>query len=211
MGMIRFGRATTLVAFLIVTFSFSIAWYQAAHSGYESIRTIDQWQPNEAKTRYSFNFTVIDTWLMNLPENWRQQWQHPSNQLAIIQGLVTKFPAQLNQQELKRIGFLIAKTFPDEAGQQLSQLSTRYFQYQQAEKSNSTDANAETQFQQTMARQREYFGPVIADQLFGKTNALTRYLLERKKINDNRQLEAAEKQQKLHQLHQHFYPAGKAQ
>lgn len=127
----------------------------------------------------------------------------------ILSKAVNSLPKEMNNEALQRIDFLIAMSFPNhpQAAKTLAKLLINYYHLQYATTSaSSTDSNSHstdnklTAFLKKESLENHYLGEDNAAQLFGKQRSITRYLLERKAIKENTDLNPLQKNQQLNML-----------
>lgn len=131
-----------------------------------------------------------------------------ANSAKTLEDAVSKLPQTMTKTDLHRAELLVTKNFPGQAGQQLAKVLTSFYRYQQAsmiETDKPQDMAAkERRFEQTILRQQRYLGKEVANKLFGRQNAVTRYLHARQQINKASNLTQEQKQQQLTTLQGRF-------
>jgi hypothetical protein len=127
----------------------------------------------------------------------------------ILSKTINSLPKKINDEALQRIDFLIAMSFPNrpQAAKKLAKLLINYYHLQYATTSaSSTNSNSHstdnklTDFLKKETLENHYLGEDNAAQLFGKQRSITRYLLERKAIKENTDLNPLQKKQQLNML-----------
>jgi hypothetical protein len=163
-----------------------------------------QWQFDFALLEQQFAVTLAGTGELTLDDNLRRQFE------SVLQDL----PMPLSRESLDRIEHLFRKSFPGQAGQQLSALFGPMRHYHAAQKSEaetiaalhpagSLAATAAT-LDSAQRLQAQLFGDEQIRQLFGQSNALSRYLLERRRVRESSTLTPEEKRVALLDLQQSF-------
>ena len=109
---------------------------------------------------------------------------------ATLSRSVSRLPQDLSEEELSHAGKLIKMSFPDDAGDQIARIFTRYYHYKIREKILVSDmpapnsaSEALEQLQQISTIRSEMMGPENAEKLFGlqtkrAENRLNQALLE---------------------------------
>ena len=131
----------------------------------------------------------------------------------ILSKAVDSLPKQMNDEALLRIDFLVSMSFPHrpQAAKKLAKLLINYYhlQYAVTQASSTENKSANTRdklaiFLETEALENHYLGEDNATQLFGEQRSITRYLLERKSIKENTQLNQQQQKQQLNRLKKPF-------
>ena len=168
--------------------------------------------PKLISTRYwQFDYEATEKTLLAIKQKKNGELTLNASAAKVLEQAVSTLPPQMNENELKRVELLVAKGLPGKAGHELSTLLANYYHYQQASNIAHVSANTkqnkhdkERSFQQTVLRQERYLGKDITQQLFGRQNALTHYLYARQHINENLNLNQAQKQRQLNTLKDRF-------
>ena len=131
----------------------------------------------------------------------------------ILSKAVDSLPKHMNDEALQRIDFLVAMSFPHrpQAAKKIAKLLINYYHLQYAVTQASSTENKSTNARdklaivlETEALENHYLGEDNATQLFGEQRSITRYLLERKSIKENSQLNQQQKTQQLNRLKKLF-------
>mgnify|MGYP003626368813 CR=1 FL=1 len=129
--------------------------------------------------------------------------------VSILTKVINSLPQDMSEKALLRVGFLISKSFPHlpHEAKKLTDVLINFYHLQYASnKVQSIENNPQNSHKKLQAflgeetRQNYYLGKDVATQLFGKQRAITRYLLERKVIKENPELNTHQKNQQLDAL-----------
>ena len=132
------------------------------------------------------------------------------NTVRQLEVLLASLPKKLSEPELMRVAFLVETAFLHDAGNVKSKLLTHFYRYQQAlllaetQSSSASELDKDWLHDYKLQQQQRYFGPEVAEQLFGQQNAVNQYLLTRRRIHQDSSLNVLEKQAELKQLQQAF-------
>lgn len=164
---------------------------------------------------WSFDYDEIEQTLSQIRQNEKGALILNEKTHTILKDAVSKFPNEIDNASLQRIKFLTRKSFGDKAGQQIADLLLNFYAYTKAtERDRELDGTQrptgdsvdrqERLFEELLIRQNQFMGPEISESLFGRKNALNRYLYARKRINEDPSLSQLQKQKKLSKLQARF-------
>jgi Proteobacterial lipase chaperone protein len=167
----------------------------------------DKFPEHISNTRWTFDYEASEQVLLKLKLDQNGQLVLDERAAEILESAVTKLPNGLQSDELRRVEVLVAKGLPGRAGSQLAGIVTDFYRYQQAttyafvaKGSSTTIEEQEERFYQTVVLQEKFFGKPVAKKLFGRKNALNRYLYARRYITSDSSLSPEKKQKQLHTL-----------
>lgn len=167
----------------------------------------DRFPEHISNTRWTFDYEASEQILVKLKQDETEQLVLDGRAAEIIESAVSKLPKGLQSDELQRVEVLVAKGLPGSAGRQLADIVTDFYQYQQAARSafvakdsSTTIEEQEKRFYQTVVLQEQFFGKPVAEKLFGRQNALNRYLYARRHITKDSSLSPEQKQKQLRTL-----------
>jgi hypothetical protein len=136
------------------------------------------------------------------------------NLLRQFESAVQDLPSSLPSESVERIALLFEKSFPDTTGEQLAGLFGPMYHFhteREAAAAHLAGRHPAGSLEQTRALldsaealQREHFNSEQVEQLFGRQNALSRYLLERRLVREDPRLSPEEKQIALRDLQNSF-------
>ncbi len=134
-----------------------------------------------------------------------------------IHAAVISLPKNLNQTSIDRLLFLVEKQFPQPVNCNLNHCYDmslifhqyyKYHNYKLADKISSDSIKTPIKelelINQERNLQQEYFGKILASELFGKNLGLREYLIKRKIIKSSSHLSSVEKIKQLTKLRESF-------
>lgn len=159
-------------------------------------------------THWQFDFEATEQVLTKIKLNETGELILNETTADLLKVAVSKLPLNMTEADLQRIEILVAKGLPGKVGQQLSDVLTGFYRYWQIERIDENNAlnieDKERSFEQTVLLQERYLGKDVAEHLFGRKNAVTRYLYARRRINEDSNLNQAQKRQQLIILQNRF-------
>lgn len=128
-------------------------------------------------------FGRVETVLARIKFNARGNPRLNAKTESALAEAMTALPGTMRSAAFKRVQFLVHKSFPGTADDELALLFRDYYRYRQAElgernaQARPRDLDAEIdRFERTVALRKHYFGATRAEMLFGRQQALARYL-----------------------------------
>ena len=206
----------------LIAFAYTIVTLWSIHGDLSSRFTREQsdnWQqPIATNTlfpsaisaqQWHFDYESTENILANVKLSDTRELLFNPGLVSILTKVTDSLPQDMSEQGLQRIGFLISKSFshlPHEA-KKLTDVVINFYYLQHAsnkvqpvEKNTQSARNQLKKFLEKEIRQNYYLGKDVATQLFGKQRTITRYLLERKVIKENPELNTHQKKQQLDAL-----------
>lgn len=164
----------------------------------------------EATTnRWTFNFAPLEEQIATSLAG-RRSLKLDDNLLRQFQSAFQALPTPLTSASLQRMELLLRKSFPEPAGGQLAQLIGPLYRYHLALETESlrlaeryptgSFAASAALFEVSENLQQRHFSPDQIQQLFGRANALSRYLLERRRVREDPDLSLEQKRVALRGL-----------
>lgn len=203
--------ALTLVLFLLWSIHMNspdIPNSPDVHLWQQPLSISDEFPERISTTYWQFDFGATEQILTKIKLNETGELILNETTADLLKVAVSKLPLDLTEADLQRIEILLAKGLPGKAGQQLSSVLTGFYRYWQLERVDEKKAlnieDKERSFEQTVLRQERYLGQDIAGRLFGRKNAVTRYLHARRGINEDSNLNQEQKRQQLLILQNRF-------
>ena len=219
------SRLTSATLLLLVL---ALALISSLHSSpveRQGVQSNSQWrQPNAISSifpeplstdEWQFDYDDIEQVLARIKQGESNNLIINETTAVILNEAVSNFSEETNENSLRRIRFLVSKGMRGDAGQELGEILVSFYRYKKAEakeklleKTSQAKTKSlkvqETRFEQTLLIQERYLGPEVSEQLFGRKNALNRYLLARRRVSENASFTAIQKQKILGQLQQQF-------
>lgn len=132
----------------------------------------------------------------------------------LLQRVTALLPKDMQDKEWQRLGFLIEKSLGEHTEKELTKLINAFYLYTQNKKSVLHKIKTALPDQkisllkefttETRSIQVHYFGPKVAATLFDKLNKTNEYLNSRRIINMNKQLNFAQRKEKLSVLMKNY-------
>lgn len=178
------------------------------HLWQQPLSISDEFPERISTTHWQFDFESTEQVLTKIKLNGKGELILNETTADLLKVAVSKLPLNMTEADLQRIEILVAKGLPGKAGQQLSGVLTDFYRYWQLARIDDKKAlnieAKERSFDQAVLRQERYLGKDIAERLFGRKNAVTRYLYARRRINEDTNLNQEQKQQQLIILQNRF-------
>ncbi len=156
---------------------------------------------------FQFDYESAEQILLALEQNSQGELILNHYSASVLEAALSSLPDNLSSADLQRVELLIIKGLPGRAGPQLANLVSNYYAYQVAldkTQALSDGDSRELRFEQSVLLQEQFFGEDVKQRLFGKRNRLNRYLFARKRINEDRLLDAMQKKKELSILKRQF-------
>jgi hypothetical protein len=215
------GLSLTLIGIVAMLLSL----HDHAHKEYKPNEPVQWREPFKAKLSqasksqlskpignsvWSFGYSALMKILWRSRVDERDELVINSETLELLKRASAIVPQATSIEELQRLDFVIKKSIPISAGEELARLLNQYYFYEQEEKTalqvlNSSKgqqkrvllASAELESEE---RQVRYFGRDVAIKLFSKNNTTQNYLNARSSIKLSEILTATQKEERLDQL-----------
>ena len=160
---------------------------------------------------WDFDFSPIENQLSKLPMDTQQHIQLDEATLISLEKTFERLPEKADTPTLQRIDYLISKSLPSPAGEEFAQLMQSYRSYHKAQQEldvliedSKRLESARKKLKASIDIQNQHFGAATAEQLFKQRRLLSEYLLNRRGILENNQLNREQKNQKLKILRKQF-------
>jgi hypothetical protein len=159
--------------------------------------------------QWHFDYESIENILAHVELSHAGELRINPELVSILTKVTDSLPPDMSEQALERIGFLISKSFSHlpHTAEKLTDVLINFYhlQYtsnkvQTVEDSTQGSRGKLKGILEEEARQNYYLGKNVANQLFGKQQNISRYLLKRKVIKENSALSTQQQKQQLDSL-----------
>lgn len=154
---------------------------------------------------WSFQFGPVETLLSAARFGEQGELIINGKTAALMARVVKALPAHLNQRNINRLGFLVARGVAQSGGQELAELLKVFYRYEQAienERREVFESSGQVKLPyETLAYFRNaYFGDQLTEHLFGRQHRLLEYISLRRAIEGDASLAHGDKRKKLLEL-----------